>query len=138
MLVWKRDHLKHVLVVLVVRIVEGGLHQCYWDVFVKTLELRLDTNEIRRIELKLILPGPVEVESVGEDNLGVHSERLFEHVLDQVVRVLSNEPVHPPQGCPWSVGKVHRNQRYLRAIVHHQLSLVTFLDGKVDLRNYIE
>ena len=86
-----------------------------------------------RIELKLILPGPVEVESVGEDNLGVHSERLFEHVLDQVVRVLSNEPVDPPQGCPGSVGKVHRYERDLRAIVPQQLSLVTFLDGKVDL-----
>ena len=39
MLVWKRDHLKHAIVVLVVRIVEGCLHQSYWDVFVKTLEL---------------------------------------------------------------------------------------------------
>ena len=72
MLVWKRDHLKHAIVVLVVRIVEGCLHQSYWDVFVKTLELRLDTNEIRRIELKLVLPGPVEVESVGENHLGVY------------------------------------------------------------------
>ena len=133
MLVWERDHLKHVLVVLVVGIVEGGIHQCYWDVFVKTLELRLDTNEIRRIELKLVLPGPVEVESVGENHLGVHSQGLFEHVLDQVVGVLSDEPVHPPQGCPWSIGEVHRNHRDLRAIVPQQLSLVIFLDGKVDL-----
>ena len=134
MLIWKRDHLKHVIVIHVVRIVEGSLHQCYGNIFVKTLELRVDTNEMRRVELKLILPGPVEVESVGEDNLGVHSERLFEHVLDQVVRVLSNEPVDPPQGCPGSVGKVHRYERDLRAIVPQQLSLVTFLDGKVDLR----
>ena len=42
-------------------------------------------------------------------HLVVWRHGLFEHVPDQVVCVLGDEAVHPPQGGPRPVGEVHRD-----------------------------
>ena len=67
-------------------------------------------------------------------HLVIWGHGLLEHVLDEVVRVLGNKPVHPPQGGPGPVDEVHRDNRDLRPVILAELSLETLPKRKIHLK----
>ena len=67
-------------------------------------------------------------------HLVISRHGLLEHVLDEVVRVLGDEPVHPPQGGPGPVDEVHRDNRDLRSVTLAELSLETLPERKIHLK----
>ena len=67
-------------------------------------------------------------------HLVISRHGLLEHVLDEVVRVLGDEPVHPPQGGPRPVDEVHRDNRDLRPVILAELSLETLPERKIHLK----
>ena len=67
-------------------------------------------------------------------HLVVWRHGLLEHVPDQVVCVLGDEAVHPPQGGPRPVGEVHRDNGNLWAVILPELGLETLPQWKIDLK----
>ena len=103
------------------------------------------------VKQKLILPWAIEIQGIWQNNLKwrtftalktlcacchlvVWRHGLLEHVPDQVVCLLGDETVHPPQGGPGPVSEVHRHNRDLRAVILPELGLETLPQRKIYLK----